>query len=380
MTKKELNEKIKENLRFLIDNSSLTDEEIESAIELPNGTFANFFSKTTYQMPIIQLVVIADYFAVPLDFITGRCTKDQAEYIMDNYLYCYNQLCRTSYEKYLSGKRYRKITFEVQPQWPYNLLEDIFQKSWKYPISDEQEVGLIKSLKTLSGNDLLLLTSYYRDGSTFAKIARENEICLESARQRIKRIVRKLQNPLCMNDIKYGPSTKFSKYNSQIEYFEAQLDKKYSDLKEYEKELNRHEMDIMMHEYDVKLLEERVCRRKSNISQIINNRSLPDDPNKLLIQDIKFSFSTYEIIRRPRDWRYKQTDNELVFCKTLQDLINLVRDGKLKYISGINIINAREILETIYTLTGKKYTYNGVDVTKLYKDTNDEWYGSWSVL
>lgn len=381
MTKQEINEKIEENVKFLIDNSSLTKRELETAIELPKGTFSNFFR--THSIQASLLVMIADYFAVPLDFITGRCTEDQAEYIMDNYLFCYTELCRTSYEKYLLGKKYDNISIDyVRAQFPYNLLEDIVQGVWEYPMSKEQEAGLIKSLKKLSAREILFLTSYYRDNKTFKEIAKDNELSDTAAKRVIEQSIRKLQTPECLIDIKYGHDRDLLRFKNELENRKANLNRFNSKLEEYENRLKQKEKDLMQQECELRNYEsnlmpinQRLHYREIDLYQILRNLSAPINPETLKISDIKFSKVTYNFIKNYRHWfRYDYAFNE-AYCDTLQDLIDLVTKGRLKCISGLRIESAREILEVIYILTGVKYNYDGVDVTQSCKD--DKWYGSW---
>lgn len=91
-------------LKELTEKTGIPQVEIAKAIGISQGTYMAYLRGNNF--PTIEnLIKIADYFAVPIDLLIGRCTKEQEETILSDYSQTFMKLRRAPYESYLAGRR-----------------------------------------------------------------------------------------------------------------------------------------------------------------------------------------------------------------------------------------------------------------------------------
>ena len=194
-------------------------DRFHSLMEKANITFGNLadacgvseaalvsYSQSKSSPSIDSLAKIADFFAVPVDYLLGRLddealVKDYSEYFM--------MLRRAPYEAYLSGGRkvLRMTTGEIEAPWPYNLLDDVLKytgKKWEVVLSPDQEKGLDHAIELLGKREGQMLREYYEGGKTLDEIATTNGISRERVRQIVSKGVRRLRHPVLFHLIELG--------------------------------------------------------------------------------------------------------------------------------------------------------------------------------
>ncbi len=92
-----------ERLRFLIDATDISTGKI-SDINGISKISINKYLRGQGNPVMETLVRLADYFAVPLDYLVGRCDIETAEAIEKDYAAHFMALRREPYEMYLVGR------------------------------------------------------------------------------------------------------------------------------------------------------------------------------------------------------------------------------------------------------------------------------------
>ena len=83
-------------LRQLIESTGLSIYEISRATKISYqaiGGYCNNRSRPNME----QLIKLADYFAVPIDYLVGRCGLEEAKAIADNYSAHFMELRRAPF-------------------------------------------------------------------------------------------------------------------------------------------------------------------------------------------------------------------------------------------------------------------------------------------
>jgi RNA polymerase sigma factor (sigma-70 family) len=188
--------------------------------------------------PELSVVVeLADYFAVPIDLLVGKCTAEQADNILSNYSQTFMLLRRASFEKYLAGRRnLPKIVLSPQYEepYPYNLIHDIMNEPSDRVITNDKIRVLEELLKQLPENSRQCIDLYYKKGRTLESIAKEHNLSKERIRQIISRGLCQIKTPVNISLIINGwENTK--KFERRMKQLTKELEAKEKDLSEREK-------------------------------------------------------------------------------------------------------------------------------------------------
>ena len=91
-------------LRNLIKSTGLSLYEISKATKI---SYANLISYNNGRIcpGMESLIKLADYFAVPIDYLIGRCSLKEAKAISEDYPSFFMELRRAPYEAYLVGRK-----------------------------------------------------------------------------------------------------------------------------------------------------------------------------------------------------------------------------------------------------------------------------------
>ena len=123
--------------------------------------------------PSIETVVrIADYFAVPLDYLLGRCTEEEAKSLLENYA------------EAVKTVRVMPVRDFDEP-WPYNLLTDAYFTPLDRPLTDDQLNGLERVLSELTDRERDIIYSRYRNSEkpeTYSSIGKRWGVTTERIR------------------------------------------------------------------------------------------------------------------------------------------------------------------------------------------------------
>lgn len=170
------------------------------------------------------LINMADYFAVPLDVLTGRVDEETEARIFEDYGRNFMELRRKDYENSLA-KSTIQIGGGYSAPWPYNLLDEIFQDPENARIiTRDQEDGLEKALETLTDREWTCVIAYFKDGKSLDEIAADSHVSKERIRQIICKAVRKLRHPSRKRCIQCGPEeTRLNERAAALDEREARL-------------------------------------------------------------------------------------------------------------------------------------------------------------
>lgn len=183
-----------------------------------------------------NILKLADFFAVPLDLLAGRCDEETARGILDNYGAYFMRLRRAPYEAYLRCRRPTQAILGFEAPWPYNLLDEIFQEQWSDVLTQDQLDGLNKALTMLTEREQQVIDAYYRRGLNLEEAGRKQNVTRERIRQISAKAVRKLRHPARKNLILYG--LEMSKEMSEVGRLRAELTAETYALIQWQAELD----------------------------------------------------------------------------------------------------------------------------------------------
>lgn len=183
-----------------------------------------------------NILKLADFFAVPLDLLAGRCDEETARGVLDNYSAYFMRLRRAPYEAYLRCRRPMPAILGFEAPWPYNLLDDIFNEQWSDVLTQDQLDGLNKALTMLTEREQQVIDAYYKRGLNLEEAGREQNVTRERIRQISAKAVRKLRHPARKSLILYG--LEMSEEMSEVGRLRAELTAETYALIQWQAELD----------------------------------------------------------------------------------------------------------------------------------------------
>ncbi len=206
-------------INALIDATGMNVEDAAKACGISVASMMNY--RRGIAKPSVEILIkMADFFAVPMDYLLGRCDADTSEAVLRDYPANFMLLRRASWEEYLRGRRpipkqYIGQTYEAP--WPYNLLDAIVRPSWspgrreddednywKDLVSEDQMRGLEAAMETLAPRETEALLLYFREGLNLEETGLRFGVTRERVRQIIARAIRRLRHPTCSRLITLG--------------------------------------------------------------------------------------------------------------------------------------------------------------------------------
>ena len=264
------------------------------------------------------LIKLADYFAVPLDVLVGRCSADTIDRISEDYSEMFSELSRTKYEQYLcSGRTAALKNVKAKSPWPYNMLDELVygkDSKWEEVLSDEQMEGLDKAMSLLPDREREALLEYYRDGKIYATLANEFGLSREGVRQIVAKGVHHLRHPSRMCYIQHGAqyAEAISDTKRKIESLQMQVDALEKKKAELEKSLH---------------------------VETVIGKSTSDTP----LSKLYLSARSFNALHRRG-------------IATLGQLEEFAASGKLMCLHAFGVKSAREVIDLLIKLRGTDYS------------------------
>lgn len=192
------------NLQKLIDESGTTVAMVAKQCGFTFHQLQKYLREETCPS-VIALCKLADVFAVPLDYLVGRCSEKEAETFFKTWKGSYGDLQRIRYEDLLLQ---RIEGFEI-PQgydlpWPYNLYEKIFSKPCDHVLSLDELDGIEYVLDDIPDNLEQILRMHYQDYIPCAGIGRKLKFHRETIRAKISDAIRLIRQPALIGYIQDG--------------------------------------------------------------------------------------------------------------------------------------------------------------------------------
>ncbi len=325
-------------LKDILANTPLTHEALAKGAGISKSTLINY-TKGITDPGIDALIKIADYLALPLDVLCGRCTQEQYDSVMADYPKRFMELRRAPYEAYILTKchkqdfRFTDLSIrenDMDAPWPNNLIDHICLEPMNIIIEGDYEDGLNYALSTLKEPEREFLIYYYRDGYTLAKIG---EICgktRERVRQIIAKGLRKLRHPARRKYIIYG--LKGADMVEEAKILKSQIEINNKVIEKQTELINRQEEKLMNGCYNAKDRNElAICMRMDATS----------------IDELNLGVRAYNCMRRQG-------------CETVMDVIKRLRAGEIHTIRNLGKKSAAEVVNRINDFCGESFEVEAV--------------------
>lgn len=317
------------NLKALIRESGLTGLQIAEAAGVNPSTLQNALNPKRQTPSIATLGALADYFAVPLDFIAGRCDEETAKSILADYSRHFMELRRAPFESYLKGKKPEACATygdgECETPWPYNLLDAVFNKGvymeelgFHTIVDQDYEDDIMKTLKTIEPREEACILRYFRDGKSTDQIAEENNLTRSRIYQILQQGLRKLRHPSRSKVLRYGSAV--AAEMSEIAAKQDELRIEAAKLATLSAKLQEEREALGVTEEEAEAL----------------------DMLSLSVHDMNLSVRPHNCLTRAG-------------LMTLERVVEYACEGKLSKIRHLGRHSLEEILNKIFELTGEDY-------------------------
>lgn len=164
----------------------------------------NYVDGKQHTISIADLITLANYFGVSIDYLVGRSDNLDPEYDSD-----VRALYEKSYEMWLVHNKGNKNYISTSdkgpfPQYPYNLIEQ-YTLPLDIPVADQVKINLEQVIASmLTPREALCVDKYFRQYMTLEDIGREFDVGRERIRQILAKAGRKLRHPSRLKYIMYG--------------------------------------------------------------------------------------------------------------------------------------------------------------------------------
>ena len=145
------------------------------------------------------LMRFADWFAVPLDYLCGRCDEKTSRMILKDYPTHFMELRRAGYEDYinirpkLSLRKTKTGGRAFEFPYPYNLLDEIDDSEIRGKVDKDVESKLEDSINSLNDRDQRYILDYYKRGYSIDKIADGDHVSRQWVWSSLNKAVRRLK-------------------------------------------------------------------------------------------------------------------------------------------------------------------------------------------
>lgn len=326
-----------ENLNTLMNKCGLSEDKISEASDIPKSSLRNYMSGKA-QPTADRLLVLADIFAVPLDYLYGRCTKEECDAIEESFLDNFRILRRVDYEN-LTLKRIdtSRIPQGYDAPYPYNLLDDILGVPFDHIITEDEERGLNIVVSYLSPREQLIIKKRYKNEMTLETIGNEIHLTRDRIRQIQAKALRKMRHPAMLNYIRYGGNNNTKKL----------------ELEEWSNDLRRRERELAALQNQVDIRETGIDKDKKfevvgygwddpeydAVHHSPNGKyTYPSDA----FNDLQLSVRSSNCLKRAK-------------CESIADIVKMIRDGSIIKIRNLGKHSLREIIEKVMKNTGMSF-------------------------
>lgn len=306
-------------LDFLLKQSGMTSKQLATITEMSLATVNQW--RQGRLAPSLRIVMqLADLFAVPIDYLVGRCSSEMTASIEKDYAAHFKELRADAFEQYLIvGQKPDDYEDKIVAIYPYNLLEELFGEPWHTPLNPLQEKGLERALEMLTQREREYLLMYYRDEMSLDKIGNMFSRTRERVRQIIHKALRKLRHPTKAKMIRDGYDENetekfFAKREKELAERQANLEAKQTYLDNLDKKLNGQMIELGRdpEQFDIKR-------------------------TKTTLDDMQLSVRSYNCLSHAG-------------IHTLQDILDYT--GDFTNIRNLGVKSMKEIRSKVFSMTG----------------------------
>lgn len=302
---------MKKILKELMAGANVTAENLANAVNCSPATIHAILRGGL--KPSLELTIsIADFFALPMDFLCGRLSEEKAQKMLDNYGAYFMLLRRAPYESYLFGKHLDRLSLKnkvVEP-WPYNLLSAAYTE-WSDILTKEQEEGLDFVLNLLPEQQRSYLLLHFQEGMTLRAIQKKVQTgSVEHVRIEVQKALYALRRPSIRKIIVLGVdgANKASQLSAEL----LALKEKETEIFSIEKLLAEREKELRI------TAEQRAVMQKK-------------------ISELGLSARAENVLLRGK-------------CTTCADLVRMVQTGELRKLRSCGVKTETEILNCLLQL------------------------------
>ena len=234
-----------EPLRALMDQAKIGPQRLGDCLSMNPSNIVSYLNGRA-NPSLDTIIAFADFFAVPLDYILGRCDLSTAEDVLLNYHDTFQSLRRVAYENVLQKAVLADnffqyfVGYDYESPWPYNLVEQICADKTSYTdpidwiITPKKETALESIIKTLTDREQYVIYSRFRDGVTLDELAEEFHLTRERIRQIQVTAIRKLRYPFKVSLLTEGVT--LEEMTAKLEQLHAQIEEQTDILNELKNE------------------------------------------------------------------------------------------------------------------------------------------------
>ena len=315
-------------LRELKDRSHLSTKDFALKLNLMEDDYQKY-ATGRYRPNLWLLVRIADYCGTSIDYLMGRSEHhtDFEEQL---------KIARSKlFEDWMNGAPRPGRFKDVNPPWPYNVVEEILGCKLDDPLTQDQIDGFEEALSTFPERDQQFLREYYEDNKTLEEIGRRHSMSRERPRQVMERMIFKLRRPPLRGFIIYGKEG-YAIHRESVD-IAAQINKLEHD---------REELLARKKSFEKQLEELRGLEKE--IISITGEAAEAFEPVKYVtdikIEDMGLSVRSYNCLKRAG-------------INTLAEVLNKIDCHPEDYLKIRNFgkKSVLEVLDKIFTLTGIRY-------------------------
>lgn len=195
-------------LAFLMERVGISEKELSEKTGVSVPSIANYMNGRG-NPTVANIIKLADFFNIPMDFLIGRCSEDEENLIKENFYRRYAEGRKELFEKHCfeQGLESRPGTVivdvsKIERPWPYNLMYDTCGEIAFF--SKDHEAGLNEALSRLSSEERDVIISRYKNGISLREIGDKYGVTRERIRQIEEKTVKKLSVCGTMDLILYG--------------------------------------------------------------------------------------------------------------------------------------------------------------------------------
>ena len=324
-----------ERLAYLMNQAGVSIDKMEKQTGISHASMVHYLKKG--EMPGVKAIVaMADYFAVPTDYLLGRFSPEEMAEIEKDYGKKFQLLRKLSYDPMVDGVQRLNghVDDRIAAPWPYCLLDDILVDGvWTDEFTNYQYGCLLDIINQLDERNRMLVLGYYKDGKTLEGLGKECGLTRERVRQLLRESLRMLRHPRNMRILTVThPASKDEKaltkevclYREQIEEFQ----RANADLKEKIRAVKKK----------INLLRD-TEKQLDALRHVPTLESLPVTGDAD-IENLRLSRRSYNTLRRNG-------------VHTISDLLDLIYDGNLLACKRLGKESAEEIITVVAAATGK---------------------------
>ena len=275
-------------------------------------------------------IILADYFAVPLDYLCGRMDEETSRAVLEDYPRRFMEVRRMEYEAYMLSRKKVALSSGFESPWPYNLYEDVVGDTAQSLLREDQIAGMERAVSSLTDREQESVYAYFRDGLSYEKIAKRWNVTTERARQICAKAERKLRHPARKNLFVNG-------YNPELDEAERELAARRCEI-----ELTRAGLNAEMAGLDEYRAQIGLLRGKLDglAAWDEERRKLPDAEAPSLdypVEEMELSVRAYNVLSRAG-------------IKTLGQIIEAESEGQLWCIRNMGKKSYAEVLGKVREL------------------------------